>query len=98
MEKILGYGEDALTLWYLTRQLPAFLEKMKKEDGCQATPEQCLLLYRPSLGRGGKCYGEFDAIVATPKTAYLIESKWVQSGNEHKLKGEQGKRHQIFRS
>jgi hypothetical protein len=41
-----------------------------------------VFFYRPSFGRGGRskaCLGEFDAILVTPLTMYLIETKWDSS-------------------
>jgi hypothetical protein len=76
MTQILGYGEDALTLWALKNHLSKILERF--ED--KSDPSKCLVFYRPSFGRaGGKNsseFGEFDAIVVSPKNIYLVESKW----------------------
>jgi hypothetical protein len=68
--QIIGYGEDALTYWALTTKLQDILDKLDKTKA-----DDCLVFYRPSFGRGMNI-GEFDAILATPKTVYLIESKW----------------------
>ena len=76
MSKILGYGEDALTLWALKHHVPKILEEFQDK-----TPIlDCLVFYRPSFGRHGQAnssvFGEFDAILASRKNIYLIESKW----------------------
>lgn len=80
MSEILGYGEDALTLWALQHHLSRLLKKYKD----QTDPKKCLVFYRPSFGRaGGKKsseFGEFDAIVASQEKIYLIESKWYNNG------------------
>lgn len=63
-----------------------------------------LFFYRPSFGRsGGKGsaeFGEFDAIVASRKSIYLIESKWDNLSNYKKerllLREEQLTRHRVF--
>jgi len=65
MTKILGYGEDALTLWALKNKLSISLNAF--ED--QTNPEDCIVFYRPSFGRSGGTlsaqFGEFDALVAS---------------------------------
>lgn len=93
--KIYGYGEDSLTLRKLTKDLDGVLRELKDES----SPEQCLVLYRPSFGRGrGGVFGEFDAILATPRAIYLIESKWVRQSlkNGLRIRKEQMLRHTIF--
>jgi hypothetical protein len=100
MSKILGYGEDALTLWALKEQLRKILDVFKDSTNV----EDCLIFYRPSFGRsGGKHsaeFGEFDAIVASKEKYYLIESKWDNHSNYEKdsvrLRDEQVLRHEIF--
>jgi hypothetical protein len=78
MEKIIGYGEDALTLYAINNGM---LKKFIKNE------EIVKVFYRPSFGRGGwPCFGEFDAIILTNKNIYLIESKWENS-NEYKETG-----------
>lgn len=76
MSKILGYGEDALTLWALKNHTSEILTALKDET----VPSDCLIFFRPSFGRRGGSetpqFGEFDAIIATPQNVYLIESKW----------------------
>lgn len=76
MNEILGYGEDALTLWALKKHISEILNKLND----QTTPSDCLVFFRPSFGRsGGKRsaqFREFDSILASSKNIYLIESKW----------------------
>ena len=72
---ILGYGEDALTLWALKNNLAEMLVKLKDNSN----PDNCLVFYRPSFGRGGRGkanFGEFDFILLGDETVYLGESKW----------------------
>ena len=95
--EILGYGEDALTLWALKRHMSNILKKFK--DG--TAPSKCFTFYRPSFGRNSSSvFGEFDAIIVSPKNIYLIESKWDNLAehrkNEIKLGKEQQLRHEIF--
>ena len=100
MGEILGYGEDALTLWALKNRLKVILERF----GDKANPSECLIFYRPSFGRrsrkGSAVFGEFDAIVASRSNIFLVESKWDNLGSfkEEKLalKDEQLLRHRIF--
>jgi len=100
MSKILGYGEDALTLWALKRHVSTILNHFKDSS----SPSDCLVFYRPSFGRHAKenssVFGEFDAIVASPQNIYLVESKWdnlVESKkDELVIRREQLMRHQIF--
>jgi len=100
MPKVISYGEDALTYWALTKQIDAVLNKL----GDTTHPDDCLLIYRPSFGRRGgdtrSEFGEFDAILATPMSVYLIESKWDKSSEIQNgklgLRNEQKERHNIF--
>ena len=100
MSEILGYGEDALTLWALKNRLKAILERF----GDKANPSECLIFYRPSFGRrsrkGSSIFGEFDAIVASRSNILLVESKWDNLGafkeEELALREEQLLRHRIF--
>ncbi len=101
--KIIGYGEDSLTLWALTQKLEYLLKKLSDPS----KSEECTIFYRPSFGRRGgeksSQFGEFDFILITLTTAYLGESKWWQSKeiNANKLMIElspsQEKRHQLFK-
>lgn len=76
MDRILGYGEDAFTIWALKHRMSTILKSLKDESD----PSDCIAFYRPSFGRrGGQKspeFGEFDAVIASPKNIYLIESKW----------------------
>ncbi len=100
MSKILGYGEDAFTLWALKRHM----SKILKTFHDRTTPLKCLIFYRPSFGRRSRnnssIFGEFDAIIVSLKNIYLIESKWdnLCEFNKHELvlREEQTLRHQIF--
>jgi len=69
--RVMGYGEDGLTLVYFCTQLPQFLVQIG--DATQA--EACTVYYRASFGRRGE-FGEFDAIVVAAEVIYLCESKW----------------------
>jgi hypothetical protein len=100
MSKILGYGEDALTLWVLKQHTSKILDEFQDK-----TPiSECLIFYRPSFGRHSKAnssvFGEFDAILATKCNTYLIESKWDNltefNKEELKLREEQTLRHKVF--
>lgn len=72
MTKIMGYGEDALTIWALKNKLSIILGAFND----QTDPKDCLVFYRPSFGRSGGSgsaeFGEFDAIVASKQKIYLI--------------------------
>jgi hypothetical protein len=96
--QLFGYGEDGLTMWALRDKLPDLL--MALGDDSQA--ENCLVFFRPSFGRGANCFGEFDAILATERKTYLIESKWDSDGaitarRKFRLEDCQPLRHIIFR-
>ena len=100
MYRVIGYGEDALTYWALTEKIESVLQKLRDKSN----PSDCLLIYRPSFGRRGGSgraeFWEFDAIMATPQSVYLIESKWDGSSEIKdgiiKLRSEQILRHRIF--
>lgn len=100
MSKILGYGEDALTLWALKHDVSKILDEFQDK-----TPvPDCLIFYRPSFGRHSKAnssvFGEFDAIIASKENTYLIESKWDNLSEFKKeeitLRKEQTLRHKVF--
>lgn len=109
MPELLGYGEDALTYWALTHQFQNILKQLQDES----TPAECLVFYRPSFGRAGKTkgkneslprgpqFGEFDAIIATPKAIYLVESKWNKSSKKRnepfRVEKRQRWRHRVMR-
>lgn len=103
--KLIGYGEDALTLRSLTERLPEILTQL--DDG--SDPDSVLILFRPSFGRRSgtedrraAAFGEFDAILATDQAVYLVEAKWSRSGEAYKketieLRREQLRRHDVLR-
>ncbi len=100
--QLLGYGEDALTLWMLMQCLGTFLKKL----GDSSDPQRCLVWYRPSFGRSGgdrkPQFGEFDFIICSPSCLYLGENKWEGSqestdGKTLDLRPEQKIRHLFFR-
>lgn len=98
--QILGYGEDAFTLWALQHRISNILQHFNDES----SPSDCLVFYRPSFGRsGGKNsaeFGEFDAIVVSHQKTYLIESKWDHftklKADKMVIRNEQRTRHQVF--
>lgn len=99
---ILGYGEGALTYWALSRHMIDVIGPPPLND--DSPPEKTVFMYRPSFGRAGgdgsAQFGEFDAIVATPKGVYLIESKWTGEpifDGRVRLAGRQIRRHEVFR-
>lgn len=99
-----GYGEDALTLYAVTKGLRAFLDQLEDK-----TPtDEVTVFFRPSFGRRSPnlrgttpVFGEFDAILATNHAIYLVEAKWNSSAElqESKLivSPRQIRRHQVFR-
>jgi len=100
MTKLLGHGEDFLTLWAIKERTGTIL-KQHKDD----TPTtQCLVFYRPSFGKSGGPhsaeFGEFDAIIASKQNIYLVESKWGNLKKHTKtklnLEKEQILRHEVF--
>src|SRR2546421_12810655 len=103
---LLGYGEDQLTLWAVTTALSRFLAALSDDTPAAATT----VLFRPSFGRNSTRargslrseFGEFDAIVVTRSAAYLVEAKWSTSAELEdrvvRLRPEQRRRHQVFRS
>ena len=100
MERIFGYGEDSLTYWALSTQLTQILVNLHDD-----TPqEQCQVFYRPSFRRSGgptsSQFGEFEAIIQSSRSTYLIESKWDHlnpAPNEVVLQPVQILRHSIFK-
>jgi hypothetical protein len=97
--KILGYGEDCLTLLALKCHIPEIVD----EDD-RTSISNCLVFYRPSFGRSGGSnspeFGEFDAIIASLRKIYLVESKWDNlSGTNTKrelVEYVQRLRHRVF--
>lgn len=101
MCNIFGYGEDALTFWALKDRLTDILKALKDQNA----PSDCLVFFRPSFGRRGGTgtaeFGEFDAILVTSKSVYLVESKWDgltrwDEGARILLGDAQKLRHQVF--
>jgi hypothetical protein len=100
MMKILGYGEDALTLWALRQHVSKILKEFRDKTAIS----DCLIFYRPSFGRRSKAdssvFGEFDAVIASKENIYLVESKWDNltgfNDTEFILKDEQTLRHKVF--
>jgi hypothetical protein len=98
--KIVGYGEDSLTLWALKERLSVILARFN--DG--TAPSDCLVFYRPSFGRHSRhskaVFGEFDAMIVSSKNVYLVESKWdnldENDKKEIRLERQQELRHEIF--
>ena len=100
--QMLGYGEDALTLWAMKNKLDAILEAMNDSSD----PRTCQIFFRPSFGRRGgdksPQFGEFDFIILSQDRLYLGESKWDRSSEKLEddvleLRAEQKRRHEIFR-
>lgn len=97
--QILGYGEDALTLWAIQNKLNLILDSVNDSSD----PSTCQVFFRPSFGRGGGArFGEFDFIILSKSRLYLGESKWVRSSEKHKngileLRDEQKRRHAVFK-
>jgi hypothetical protein len=100
--QVIGYGEDALTLWAIANKLDVILDRL----GDDSEPSACKVFYRPSFGRhGGESsaqFGEFDFIILGRHCLYLGESKWDRSpkGKENgvlKLRTEKTRRHEVFR-
>ena len=100
--KILGYGEDALTLWAIKNKLSTILNLLNDSS----SPSNCKIFFRPSFGRSGGAessqFGEFDFILLSEKQLYLGESKWSRSsekiaGGILDLRKEQVLRHTIFK-
>jgi hypothetical protein len=100
MTKILGYGEDALTLLALKHHVSKILKGYEDKTAIS----NCLIFYRPSFGRHSRAnssvFGEFDAILASKENIYLIESKWDNlteyDKKELMLGDAQTLRHEIF--
>jgi hypothetical protein len=99
--QLIGYGEDALTLWAVRHKLGAILQAL----GDLSDPSNCVVFYRPSFGRSGgdksPQFGEFDFIILAQACLYLGESKWDRSSKMNKgelpLNTVQQSRHRIFR-
>jgi hypothetical protein len=104
--KILGYGEDSLSLHALSTGLADILRQLDDDSD----PAGSLVFFRPSFGRKGPGangpssaqFGEFDAIIGTPRAVYLVEAKWWReertTGDEYILNEIQLRRHRVFRA
>jgi len=100
--RVLGYGEDALTYWAVSQHVRDVVGPTGPLHDESAIGE-VLFFYRPSFGRaagaGSPQFGEFDAIVGTPKATYLVESKWTGDpiiAGQMMLAARQVLRHQVF--
>lgn len=99
MVQIIGYGEDALTLWALQNRLEVILGQL--DDSSDVS--HCRVFYRPSFGRGGHPrFGEFDFIILAERRLYLGESKWHRpprklTDRAFTLHRSQKNRHRLFR-
>jgi hypothetical protein len=100
--EIIGYGEDALTLWAMLNKIDFILKALRDTTD----PSECKIFFRPSFGRKGGPdsaeFGEFDFILVNPNRVYLGESKWENS-SEYKqgqltLRHEQLLRHELFKA
>jgi hypothetical protein len=99
--RMLGYGEDSLTLWALQNKLDAILQAPDNASCAQ----DCTVFYRPSFGRSGgntsPQFGEFDFIILANTYLYLGESKWARVAKKSdyptvKLAEPQTTRHRLF--
>ena len=77
VNSILGYGEDSLTLWALTKGLSEFLGYLG-----ESAAEPTEIFYRPSFGRNIGI-GEFDFIIKIGRKTYFGESKWPLSAKRN---------------
>jgi hypothetical protein len=100
MMPTIGYGEDGLTFHALHNGRRALLDRLG-DTGTEL--KDCLVYFRPSFGRAGgdasPQFGEFDAILCTTGSVYLIESKWNSGGQFQpavNLSSVQITRHRIF--
>ena len=94
--RVFAYGEDGLTLKTTKERLGEILHEL----GDKSNPSDCAVFFRPSLGRGTTGYGEFDAIIISPKKAYIVEAKWDDKGRKKKisrLEENQIRRHDILK-
>ncbi len=100
--EILGYGEDALTLWAMKYKLSDIFSALHDPSN----PSRYQVFFRPSFGRAGgeksPQFGEFDFIILAENKLYLGESKWDHSSEKKtredlRLRPEQLLRHKLFR-
>jgi|SRR3990170_713773 len=98
---LLGYGEDALTLWSLKNKFGFILDALKDPSDIS----KCRAFFRPSFGRSGgnnsSQFGEFDFIILAEQHIYLGESKWDKSSERilngfMDMRAEQLLRHKLF--
>ncbi len=101
--QIIGYGEDGLTAWALIHRLDLVRESLRSCFDERSDSSNWTIFFRPSVGRGkGGSIGEFDAIIATEKSVFLVESKWEDKTRLNKknkpslIEPEQILRHEIF--
>jgi hypothetical protein len=82
MLKIIGYGEDALTLWGLKYKINEIMKECKKAFKISENLNPHIIFYRPSFGRNKseKCFGEADALIVAGSSIFIVESKWQHSG------------------
>lgn len=104
--RVLGCGEDTLTLWALTKQTGAFLNALHDDSSVSETT----VFLRPSFGRGRRVrsagavaeFGELDGIVRTRQAIYLVEAKCARSGelvdDPVVLRDVQTRRHEVLRA
>jgi hypothetical protein len=99
---VYGYGEDALTLCTITRNIDDLL--MAFND--KSHPSTCQVFYRPSFGRRGSAtrseLGRFSFILLANHDLYLGESKWDKLAESIddgvlQLQPEYALRHDMFR-
>jgi hypothetical protein len=99
--EIIGYGEDALTLWAIKNKLHAILQELNDNSDVS----RCKVFFRPSFGRRGgeksAQFGEFDFIILSKERIYLGESKWDGSSENKngilELRDEQKFRHEVMK-
>lgn len=100
--QMLGYGEDALTLWAIQNKLSVILQAVNDSSD----PSTCQVFFRPSFGRRGgddsPQFGEFDFIILSKGQLLLGESKWDKSSEKLRdgvlqLRDEQKLRHRILK-
>jgi hypothetical protein len=100
--QVFGYGEDALTLCTITRNIDDLL--MAFDD--KSHPSTCQVFYRPSFGRRGDVarseLGPFSFILLANHNLYLGESKWIKLSEKIEdgvlqLQPEHALRHEMFK-
>jgi hypothetical protein len=100
--RLYGYGEEALTLCALARNLDDILQALAD----RSRPPACQVFWHPSFGRrGGERRSEFGAfafILLTRHNLYLGESRWDKLSQEIKdgvlkLGPDETLRHETFK-